>query len=91
MGKGDRKTRKGKRYNSSYGNSRPRRRASATGDATARKAQRQDYGGGVVDNHFYLNNCGFFSKNDTLDTVFHIDASKNVKPEIDLESLEKPR
>ncbi|NLC61578.1 MAG: 30S ribosomal protein THX [Gammaproteobacteria bacterium] len=34
MGKGDRKTRKGKRYNSSYGNSRPRRRASATGEAT---------------------------------------------------------
>ncbi|MBQ7847378.1 MAG: DUF3472 domain-containing protein [Clostridia bacterium] len=62
-----------------------------TGDATARKAQRQDYGGGVVDNHFYLNNCGFFSKNDTLDTVFHIDASQNVKPEIDLDTLEKPQ
>lgn len=29
MGKGDRKTLKGKRYNSSYGNSRPRRRRSA--------------------------------------------------------------
>ncbi len=32
MGKGDRKTRKGKRYNSSYGNSRPRR-PSAAGEA----------------------------------------------------------
>ncbi|MBQ8911232.1 MAG: DUF3472 domain-containing protein, partial [Clostridia bacterium] len=62
-----------------------------TGDATARKAQRQDYGGGVVDNHFYLNNCGFFHQNETLDTVFHIDASKNVKPDIDLDSLEKAR
>jgi hypothetical protein len=62
-----------------------------TGDSTARKAHRQDYGGGVVDNHFFLNNCGFFHENDTLDTVFHIDASKNVKPEIDLDSLEKAR
>ncbi|MBQ2750502.1 MAG: DUF3472 domain-containing protein [Clostridia bacterium] len=60
-----------------------------TGDATARKAQRQDYGGGVVDNHFYLNNCGFFSPNDKLDTIFETDASKYVKPEIDLDALEK--
>lgn len=62
-----------------------------TGDNTARKAQRQDYGGGVVDNHFYLNNCGFFAKNDTLDTIFEIDTSKLVKPEIDLSKLEKTR
>ncbi len=59
-----------------------------TGDATARKAQRQDYGGGVEDNHFYLNNCGFFSENDTLDTVFHIDGSKLKQPEINLDKLE---
>ena len=59
-----------------------------TGDVTARKAQRQDYGGGVVDNHFYLNNCGFFSENDTLDTVFCIDGSKLKQPEIDLGKLE---
>lgn len=62
-----------------------------TGDTTARKAQRQDYGGGVTDNHFYLNNCGFFSQNDTLDTVFHVDKTKMVKPEIDLDKLEKAR
>ncbi len=62
-----------------------------TGDATARKAQRQDYGGGVVDNHFYLNNCGFFSENDTLDTVFYVNKDLLVKPEIDLERLEKPQ
>lgn len=36
MGKGDRRTRKGKRYNSSYGNSRPHRQASAAaGEASA--------------------------------------------------------
>ena len=58
-----------------------------TGDSTARKAKRQDYGGGVTDNHFYLNNCGFFDKNDTLDTIFEVDASKMTKPEIDLQKL----
>ncbi|MCI4569292.1 30S ribosomal protein THX [Lysobacter sp. CFH 32150] len=35
MGKGDRKTAKGKRYNSSYGNARPQVSAKATGTATA--------------------------------------------------------
>ena len=60
-----------------------------TGDATARKAQRQDYGGGVIDNHFYLNNCGFFHQNEKLDTIFEVDASKYIKPEIDLDALEK--
>jgi len=62
-----------------------------TGDVTARKAQRQDYGGGIEDDHFYLNNCGFFSKNDTLDTKFTIDASKYHRPDIDLGALEKVR
>ena len=59
-----------------------------TGDTTARKAQRQDYGGGVIDNHFYLNNCGFFSPNDQLDTLFSVDKDQMVKPEIDLEKLD---
>lgn len=35
MGKGDRKTLKGKRYNSSYGNSRPHRVKQAAGAETA--------------------------------------------------------
>ncbi len=61
-----------------------------TGDQTASRAQRQDYGGGIEDGHFYLNNCGFFSDNDTLGTVFTVDESTYTKPEIDLESLEKP-
>lgn len=62
-----------------------------TGDATAEKAQRQDYGGGVEGGHFYLNNCGFFSKHVPLDTRFTVDGSERSKPEIDLSSLEKPR
>ena len=61
-----------------------------TGDSTARRAMRQDYGGGVEDNHFYLHNCGFFSKNDVLDTIFHVDKKKMKKPQIDLDLLEKP-
>ena len=48
---------------------------------------RQDYGGGVCENHFFLNNCGFFDKNDTLDTIFTVDKNKMVKPEIDLNAL----
>jgi 30S ribosomal protein S31 len=35
MGKGDRKTAKGKRYNSSYGNARPQATKKAAGTATA--------------------------------------------------------
>ena len=35
MGKGDRKTAKGKRYNASYGNARPHAAAKAAGTATA--------------------------------------------------------
>ncbi len=68
----------------------PVNRMKLTGDTTARKAQRQDYGGGVDGNRFYLNNCGFFSENQTLDTVFTIDESVYVNPGIDLSKLEKP-
>ena len=35
MGKGDRKTAKGKRYNASYGNARPQVSAKATGSVAA--------------------------------------------------------
>lgn len=35
MGKGDRKTAKGKRYNCSYGNARPKAVTKASGSATA--------------------------------------------------------
>lgn len=58
-----------------------------TGDNAARKAQRQDYGGGVVDNHFYLNNCGFFSPHTPLDSVFTISTSDHVQPDVDVTTL----
>lgn len=38
MGKGDRKTAKGKRYNSSYGNSRPQAKKTVAATATVKKA-----------------------------------------------------
>ena len=40
MGKGDRKTAKGKRYNSSYGNARPQVTTKATGAASAPVAKK---------------------------------------------------
>lgn len=62
-----------------------------TGDTTARKAQRQDYGGGVEDGKFFLNNCGFFSEQVPLDTKFTVDASDHPLPEVDFAALEKTR
>ena len=40
MGKGDRKTAKGKRYNSSYGNARSKAVTKTTGDAAAPVAKK---------------------------------------------------
>ena len=40
MGKGDRKTAKGKRYNASYGNSRPKATEKASGTASAPVAKK---------------------------------------------------
>jgi 30S ribosomal protein S31 len=40
MGKGDRKTAKGKRYNASYGNARPRAAAKAAGTTAAPVAKK---------------------------------------------------
>ena len=40
MGKGDRKTAKGKRYNASYGNARPKAVAKAAGTAAAPVAKK---------------------------------------------------
>lgn len=60
-----------------------------TGDATACKAQRQDYNGGVEGDHFYLCNCGFFSENGVLRSKFSIDQSAYKQPDIDLDELLK--
>ena len=58
-----------------------------TGDATANKGYRLDYGGGEENGKFYLRNCGFFNDNVVLKTTFsHITPTK--KPDIDLSSLQ---
>lgn len=66
-------------------------RMKLTGDVTARKAQRQDYGGGMEDGHFFLNNCGFFSEQVALDQVFVRELSDLTPPDVEIEKLEKAR
>jgi hypothetical protein len=41
-----------------------------TADATARKESRLDYAGGIADKTFFLRNCGFFSENTSMNSVF---------------------
>ncbi|XP_047129109.1 uncharacterized protein LOC100207676 isoform X1 [Hydra vulgaris] len=42
--------------------------ATLTADTTARKKYRVDYSGGIVNNKFFMKNCGFFCDNTKLDT-----------------------
>ncbi len=44
--------------------------AKFTNDATARKKARMDFRGGVENNQFYLQNCGFFSHFTPLNAIF---------------------
>lgn len=62
-------------------------RATFTGDNTARKSYRKDYGGGVNGNAFYLRNCGFFSDFTPLDQLF-VRPSGGKPPVIDFSVLE---
>ncbi len=57
-----------------------------TGDNTARKGYRLDYGGGETNGIFYLKNCGFFSENTTLDSKFSR-TPKGKAPSIDFSKL----
>lgn len=59
-----------------------------TYDATARAKVRQDYQGGVSDNSFYLQNCGFFNENTEYGSKFSRKAT-NKKPTVNLKSLSK--
>ncbi|HXJ99829.1 MAG TPA: DUF3472 domain-containing protein, partial [Gelidibacter sp.] len=65
-------------------------KAKFTADATARKEARMDYGGGVVGNEFFMENCGFFSETIPIDTEFTRTAN-GVAPAIDFSKLEVPR
>jgi len=62
--------------------------AKFTGDNTARKGFRMDYGGGSDQDSFYLRNCGFFNDYTPLNRVFEI-SSSSVAPEINIQDLPK--
>ncbi|MBO3098722.1 DUF3472 domain-containing protein [Gelidibacter pelagius] len=62
-------------------------KAKFTADATARKESRLDYAGGVNDNQFFMENCGFFSDTTPIDTEFTRTAN-GVAPNIDFSKLE---
>lgn len=57
-----------------------------TADATARKQSRMDYAGGVENQTFFLQNCGFFNETTSIDTIF-IRSETGKTPNIDLEKL----
>jgi len=59
-----------------------------TGDATAKKGYRMDYGGGAERSSFFLHNGGFFSNETKLKSIFSIQP-KSQKPKINFENLER--
>ena len=66
----------------------PLTRALFTGDNTARKGYRLDYGGGAEGSYFYLRNGGFFSDNTPLNRLFQRPMAPNDKaPAIDFAAL----
>jgi hypothetical protein len=58
-----------------------------TGDATAQKGYRVDYGGGEENGAFFLRNGGFFNDNTALKTVFTHEPG-TTKPDVDLSALQ---
>lgn len=70
------------------GNWTPLHRARFTGDNTARKGYRMDYGGGVKGNAFYLQNGGFFNNYTSLNGWYERATVPDAKaPDIDLSQL----
>lgn len=57
-----------------------------TTDNTGIKGYRMDYAGGILENRFYLKNCGFFNHYTTPNTLLER-ALSGKKPEIDLDKL----
>lgn len=58
-----------------------------TGDAIATIGFRMDYAGGSDDGKFFLQNCGFFDQNTTLNSM-HSRSANSQTPQIDFEFLE---
>jgi len=70
------------------GNWMPLNKARFTGDNTARKGYRMDYGGGIKGDAFYLQNCGFFNHYTPLNGWWERAADPGAKaPDIDLTKL----
>lgn len=63
-------------------------KAKFTGDNTARKQFRMDYGGGMNQQAFYLRNCGFFNDYTSLNQVFERPLTGKA-PEIKFDNLPK--
>lgn len=69
------------------GNWTPLTRASFSADATARKGYRLDYAGGVEQNRFYLQNCGFFDDYVKIGQEFQRKNIVTQEPGIDFSTL----
>lgn len=65
----------------------PLMRAKFSADATARKGYRLDYAGGVDQNQFYLQNCGFFDEYVNIGQEFQRKSIVNQTPGIDFVNL----
>lgn len=63
--------------------------ATFTFDATANSRVRLDYGGGVDEEGFYLENCGFFNENINKHAIFERRAA-GLAPSINFAALESP-
>jgi hypothetical protein len=64
----------------------PIHRMTLTADATAGKKYRMDYGGGVQNGKFYMENCGFFNEPASLKKTYEV-ALPSATPEINWEAL----
>jgi len=59
--------------------------AKFTADATAGNQSRMDYAGGVENNTFFLQNCGFFDETTPMNSIFLKSITGNKPPKIDFE------
>jgi len=62
--------------------------AKFSADATARKDARFDYSGGIANDGFFLQNCGFTNDNSPIDTLFRRTELRQ-PPNINFEDLEQ--
>jgi hypothetical protein len=63
------------------------RKATFTGDATARSGAREDFAGGVENNSLYLRHCGFFDNAVSLDQGFSYTVSDSQPPSVNVDTL----